>query len=106
VAGITIRRKDPKMCEKCLLKLSKDFKDWSEREPQMSNILEDMSLLCFTAAQFKHPVTLNTILGIARICVQGEDELGGFLMANIAASITALSDFEVEELHDPSHGSL
>lgn len=93
------------MCEKkYLLKLSKDFKDWSEREPEMSNILEDMSLLCFTAAQFKHPMTLNTILGLARVCIQGPDQLGGFLMANTLASIAALQ--ETEEENDPSHCSL
>ena len=91
------------MCEKCLIKLSKRFKDLSEEMPEASHIMEDMSLLCFTAAQFRHPLVFNAIMAIATMAAQGPDEMTEVLIATTIACGTMI---ETEEEYESAHSSL
>ena len=93
------------MCEKCFLKLSKQFKDLSEEMPEASHIMEDMSLLCFTASQFRHPLVSNAILAIATVAAQGSHEMAEVLMATTIACGTMLKEEDDESVHS-AHGSI
>lgn len=94
------------MCQECLITLSKQFMDLSKETPEMSNIMADMSLLCFAASQFKHPMTLNTILSIARVASEGPTELASILMSLTVSGADILEIIEKEKESVPTDCSL